>query len=57
MTIYGRSVRGLACGLFDCGLFDRGLGHEAAAARFGRPLGSSPESFFNFWAVHPTNAK
>lgn len=52
MTIYGRSVRGLACGLFD-----RGLGHEAAAARFGRPLGASPESFFNFWAVHPTNAK
>lgn len=52
MTIYGRSVRGLACGLFD-----RGLGHEATAARFGRPLGSSPESFFNFWAVHPTNVK
>ena len=52
MTIYGRSVRGLACGLFD-----RGLGHEAAAARFGRPLGAYPERFFNFWAVYPTNAK
>ena len=25
--------------------------------RFGRPLGASPESFFNFWAVYPTNAK
>ena len=33
MTIYDRSVRGLACGLFD-----RGFGHEAAAARLGIPL-------------------
>ena len=30
MTIYDRSVREAACGLFE-----RGLGHEAAAARLG----------------------
>ena len=30
---------------------------SARNPRFGRPLGSSPESFFNFWAVHPTNVK
>ena len=33
MTIYDRSVREAACGLFE-----RGLGHEAAAARLGVPL-------------------
>lgn len=32
MTVYDRSVRELACGLFD-----RGLGHKAAAARLGVP--------------------
>ena len=32
MTIYDRSVRELACGLFE-----RGVGHEAAAARLGIP--------------------
>lgn len=32
MTIYDRSVRERACGLFE-----RGLGHEAAAARLGIP--------------------
>lgn len=30
---------------------------SARNPRLGRPLGSSPESFSNFWAVHPTNAK
>ena len=30
---------------------------SARNPRLGRPLGSSPERFFNFWAVHPTNAK
>lgn len=32
MTVYDRSVRERACGLFD-----RGLGHKAAAARLGVP--------------------
>lgn len=43
MTIYGRSVRGLACGLFD-----RGLGHEATAARFGRLSGPPLKAFSTF---------
>lgn len=30
---------------------------NARNPRFGRPLGAPPESFFNFWAVYPTNAK
>lgn len=30
---------------------------NARNSRFGRPLGAPPESFFNFWAVYPTNAK
>lgn len=30
---------------------------SARNPRFGRPLGASPESFFNFWAVYPTNPK
>jgi transposase len=33
MTIYDRSTRELACGLFE-----QGIGHEAAAGRLGIPV-------------------
>ena len=46
MTIYDRSVRGLACGLFD-----RGFGHEAAAARLGIPLKAVRQWHLTYRAV------
>lgn len=46
MTIYDRSVREAACGLFD-----RGLGHEAAAARLGVPLKAVRQWHLTYRAV------
>ena len=46
MTIYDKSVRGLACGLFD-----RGFGHEAAAARLGIPLKAVRQWHLTYRAV------
>ncbi|EEP43758.1 hypothetical protein COLINT_03542, partial [Collinsella intestinalis DSM 13280] len=46
MTIYDRSVRERACGLFE-----RGLGHEAAAARLGIPLKAVRQWHLTYRAV------
>lgn len=46
MTIYDRSVREAACGLFE-----RGLGHEAAAARLGVPLKAVRQWHLTYRAV------
>ena len=46
MTIYDRSVREAACGLFE-----RGLGHEAAAARLGIPLKAVRQWHLTYRAV------
>lgn len=46
MTIYDRSARERACGLFD-----RGLGHRAAAARLGVPAKAVEKWFLTFRAV------
>ncbi|WP_232212183.1 helix-turn-helix domain-containing protein [Collinsella stercoris] len=46
MTIYDRSVREAACGLFE-----RGLGHEAAAAKLGIPLKAVRQWHLTYRAV------
>ncbi len=46
MTIYDRSVRELACGLFE-----RGLGHRAAAAHLGVPAKAVEKWFLTYRAV------
>ena len=46
MTIYDRSVREAACGLFE-----RGPGHEAAAARLGIPLKAVRQWHLTYRAV------
>ena len=46
MTIYDRSVREAACGLFE-----RGLWHEAAAARLGIPLKAVRQWYLTYRAV------
>lgn len=43
MTVYDRSVRELACGLFD-----RGLGHKSAAERLGVPA----KAVRQWWLTH-----
>lgn len=46
MTVYDRSVREVACGLFE-----RGLGYDAAAARLGIPLKAVRQWHLTYRAV------